>query len=184
MRSSLALAALRPLATMRSPIASSGMSRTLRSGRAPVAAVGARAGVHRRDDEASPWPAWRHVGRRPRYAGTVPGGGDGMIRGSALGVTHASRLSEPLPSDLESWTEYADPNASADVGTISSTSRIFCNRSLNMGAISAVGFDMDYTLAMYKPETFEVWKRAEPQRPVTLTASRVRRAMRSQPFHR
>jgi len=33
--------------------------------------------------------------------------------------------------------------------------RIFCNRSLNMASISAVGFDMDYTLAQYKPETFE-----------------------------
>lgn len=32
---------------------------------------------------------------------------------------------------------------------------IFCNRSLNMKSIVAVGFDMDYTLAQYKPETFE-----------------------------
>lgn len=33
--------------------------------------------------------------------------------------------------------------------------QIFCNRSLNMRSIVAVGFDMDYTLAQYKPETFE-----------------------------
>lgn len=33
--------------------------------------------------------------------------------------------------------------------------QIFCNRSLNMKSIFAVGFDMDYTLAQYKPETFE-----------------------------
>ncbi len=33
--------------------------------------------------------------------------------------------------------------------------RIFCNRLLNMKNIVAVGFDMDYTLAQYKPETFE-----------------------------
>ncbi|XP_052201041.1 uncharacterized protein LOC127807341 isoform X2 [Diospyros lotus] len=32
---------------------------------------------------------------------------------------------------------------------------IFCNRSLNMKNIVAVGFDMDYTLAQYKSETFE-----------------------------
>ena len=38
----------------------------------------------------------------------------------------------------------------------SPANRIFCNRSLNMQHIDAVGFDMDYTLAMYKPETFEV----------------------------
>ncbi|MBM3382608.1 MAG: HAD-IG family 5'-nucleotidase [Betaproteobacteria bacterium] len=34
--------------------------------------------------------------------------------------------------------------------------RIYCNRSLNMRNIKAVGFDMDYTLALYKPEEFEV----------------------------
>ena len=33
--------------------------------------------------------------------------------------------------------------------------QIFCNRSLNMRDIRAVGFDMDYTMALYKPETFE-----------------------------
>ncbi|KAJ9166089.1 hypothetical protein P3X46_020885 [Hevea brasiliensis] len=33
--------------------------------------------------------------------------------------------------------------------------QIFCNRSLNMRNILAVGFDMDYTFAQYKPETFE-----------------------------
>ena len=33
--------------------------------------------------------------------------------------------------------------------------RVFCNRSLNMKSIRAVGFDMDYTLAQYKPESFE-----------------------------
>lgn len=34
--------------------------------------------------------------------------------------------------------------------------RIYCNRSLNMRNIKAVGFDMDYTLALYKPEEFEL----------------------------
>lgn len=33
--------------------------------------------------------------------------------------------------------------------------QIFCSRSLNMKNIVAVGFDMDYTLAQYKSETFE-----------------------------
>ncbi len=32
---------------------------------------------------------------------------------------------------------------------------IFCNQSLNMKNIVAVGCNMDYTLAQYKPETFE-----------------------------
>ena len=33
--------------------------------------------------------------------------------------------------------------------------RIFCNRALNMQQIKAVGFDLDYTLAEYIPETFD-----------------------------
>lgn len=33
--------------------------------------------------------------------------------------------------------------------------QIFCNSAVNMKNIDAVGFDMDYTLAQYKPETFE-----------------------------
>lgn len=33
--------------------------------------------------------------------------------------------------------------------------KIFCNRSLNMRNIRGIGFDMDYTLAVYEPETFE-----------------------------
>eukprot|EP00899_Mesostigma_viride_P003954 jgi/Mesvir1/1355/Mv12279-RA.1 len=37
-----------------------------------------------------------------------------------------------------------------------STNRIFCNRSLNMASISAIGFDMDYTMAQYEPQTFEM----------------------------
>lgn len=39
--------------------------------------------------------------------------------------------------------------------TIDIGKQIFCNRSLNMKNIVAVGFDMDYTLAQYKAETFE-----------------------------
>jgi len=33
--------------------------------------------------------------------------------------------------------------------------RVFCNRSLNMTSIKAIGFDMDYTLAKYKLDVFE-----------------------------
>ncbi|MFW6051593.1 MAG: HAD-IG family 5'-nucleotidase [Myxococcota bacterium] len=33
--------------------------------------------------------------------------------------------------------------------------RIFCNRTLNMRSICAVGFDMDYTLVHYRPEEWE-----------------------------
>ncbi|KAK6938816.1 HAD-superfamily hydrolase, subfamily IG, 5'-nucleotidase, partial [Dillenia turbinata] len=46
-------------------------------------------------------------------------------------------------------------SSSEDGCKISMGKQIFCNRSLNMKNIVAVGFDMDYTLAQYIPETFE-----------------------------
>lgn len=40
--------------------------------------------------------------------------------------------------------------------------RVFCNRTLNLRSIRAVGFDMDYTLVHYKTEVWErrAWERA------------------------
>jgi len=46
-------------------------------------------------------------------------------------------------------------SSSLDREASSGGGKIFCNRSLPMKSIASVGFDMDYTLAMYKPETFE-----------------------------
>lgn len=56
----------------------------------------------------------------------------------------------PRPPEEASsvWTEEM-------FATLDATRRIFCNRTLNMGSIKCIGFDMDYTLASYKPETFE-----------------------------
>lgn len=48
------------------------------------------------------------------------------------------------------WSSSPEHGSRTDIGK-----QIFCNRSLNMKNIVAVGFDMDYTLAQYKPETFE-----------------------------
>ncbi|KAK9813561.1 hypothetical protein WJX73_007197 [Symbiochloris irregularis] len=50
------------------------------------------------------------------------------------------------------------PGWSPDVwaSSLDPTRRVFCNRSLNMASIKAIGFDMDYTLAQYRPESFEV----------------------------
>ncbi|KAJ4963430.1 hypothetical protein NE237_023369 [Protea cynaroides] len=50
--------------------------------------------------------------------------------------------------DQRIWSSYE--NCKIDVGK-----QIFCNTSLNMKNIVAVGFDMDYTLAQYKSDTFE-----------------------------
>ncbi|KAF8065819.1 nt5c2 [Scenedesmus sp. PABB004] len=55
----------------------------------------------------------------------------------------------PPSSRLALWTE--QPWGAA----LPAGRQIFCNRSLNMKQIKAVGFDMDYTLAQYKPDTFE-----------------------------
>lgn len=52
------------------------------------------------------------------------------------------------PEETNVWTEDM-------FATLDAHRRIFCNRSLNMGSIKCIGFDMDYTLASYKPETFE-----------------------------
>ncbi|KAL9360976.1 hypothetical protein Peur_049099 [Populus x canadensis] len=40
-------------------------------------------------------------------------------------------------------------------GEVEPGKRIFCSRVLNMRSVKAVGLHMDYTLAQYKPETFE-----------------------------
>eukprot|EP00884_Botryococcus_braunii_P012808 jgi/Botrbrau1/21528/Bobra.174_2s0031.1 len=57
----------------------------------------------------------------------------------------------PPPSQhLPAWVD--EPEAKEEVEY---TRRVFCNRSLSMASIRAVGFDMDYTLAQYRPETFE-----------------------------
>ncbi|GMV11814.1 MAG: HAD-IG family 5'-nucleotidase [Polyangiaceae bacterium] len=49
-----------------------------------------------------------------------------------------------------------------DVAAPAPERRIFCNRTLNLRSIRAVGFDMDYTLVHYKTEVWErrAWERA------------------------
>ncbi|GMH44237.1 hypothetical protein BSKO_12171 [Bryopsis sp. KO-2023] len=66
----------------------------------------------------------------------------------SLSVTNPPPPPRPGPG-TPAWT---DPSwaSSLDVKR-----RIFCNRSLNMNSITAVGFDMDYTLVQYKSEAFE-----------------------------
>lgn len=57
---------------------------------------------------------------------------------------------ESSDSDSAKWSSSPDCVLKTDIGK-----QIFCNRPLNMKNIVAVGFDMDYTLAQYMPETFE-----------------------------
>eukprot|EP01026_Neomeris_dumetosa_P053797 TRINITY_DN4814_c0_g1_i8.p1 TRINITY_DN4814_c0_g1~~TRINITY_DN4814_c0_g1_i8.p1 ORF type:complete len:190 (-),score=15.87 TRINITY_DN4814_c0_g1_i8:91-660(-) len=57
--------------------------------------------------------------------------------------------SSPIKQQYPSWP------CNDEAHPFDANRRVFCNRSLNMNSITAVGFDMDYTLAQYKAETFE-----------------------------
>eukprot|EP00210_Caulerpa_lentillifera_P009304 g8869.t1 len=67
---------------------------------------------------------------------------------SGTRIDSVSKASPP-PVVQPTWT---DPEFGSQLDV---QRQIFCNRSLTMDSIKAVGFDMDYTLAQYKPETFE-----------------------------
>ncbi|KAG1672418.1 hypothetical protein FOA52_013203 [Chlamydomonas sp. UWO 241] len=56
----------------------------------------------------------------------------------------------PLPTDHPAWIGELLPAT-----PVPSKYGVFCNRALNMKQIKAAGFDMDYTLAQYRPESFE-----------------------------
>lgn len=49
-------------------------------------------------------------------------------------------------------------------GRIPATARIYVNRNLRMSGIEAIGFDLDYTLALYEREPFEVLAFEEAKR--------------------
>ena len=64
--------------------------------------------------------------------------------------THVSNLNAAATSELKHWSTVTEATRRE-----AHAAKIFCNRSLNMSKISSIGFDMDYTLAMYNPATFE-----------------------------
>jgi HAD superfamily 5'-nucleotidase-like hydrolase len=79
-------------------------------------------------------------------------------RGVRINGVEIRKVDNSSPMDSSSPFARPDVENGQPQGWISSTDyrkQIFCNRSLNMKSIVAVGFDMDYTLAQYKPETFE-----------------------------
>jgi len=59
-------------------------------------------------------------------------------------------------TEIEKKLLYDDENSLENAKFQSYQGEIFCNRALNMKRIRAIGFDMDYTLAQYIPETFEI----------------------------
>ena len=158
--------ALRPLASHATSSASASCCyRTLRrlAGRAATTTIPNRGGRFPAV-AALMTVANHHAARRDAAPSTPPsaassscGWRHGHHRARTTHVTHVSSLSDPLPDDVPSWTEAADSPAPSSRFAVRPASRIFCNRSLNMNAIAAGRIsDMDYTLAMYRPETFEV----------------------------
>jgi len=61
----------------------------------------------------------------------------------------------PRMAATEASPAFAAAAAAPDLG-VPKSRHVFCNRALNMEHIQAVGFDMDYTLAEYIPETFDM----------------------------
>jgi len=68
-----------------------------------------------------------------------------------------SQLPLPLasPSSLEFLETQQSAPRSTDAGPIPAAARIFVNRNLRMDAIRAVGFDLDYTLAIYRQDEMD-----------------------------
>ncbi|XP_057434951.1 uncharacterized protein LOC130727731 isoform X2 [Lotus japonicus] len=94
----------------------------------------------------------------PRFLAHATSPGANQLRAQMDG-NHGIGVHDPRSVDLPGshsrerprvWSSSPEHGCKADIGK-----QIFCNRSLNMKNIVAVGFDMDYTLAQYMPETFE-----------------------------
>ncbi|KAK2398395.1 5'-nucleotidase domain-containing protein [Trifolium repens] len=91
----------------------------------------------------------------PPHSSSSSSAGDGRLHAQfsrdEIRIDACDKSSEGDSSEhLREWLSFPDYGPKTDIGK-----RIFCNRPLNMKNIVAVGFDMDYTLAQYRPETFE-----------------------------
>ena len=64
--------------------------------------------------------------------------------------THVENLNAATARELKHWSAATEATRRERHEL-----KVFCNRSLNMSKIACIGFDMDYTLAMYDPATFE-----------------------------
>ncbi len=73
-----------------------------------------------------------------------------MSHGESLTEPSDPESSDPEPSDPES-----SDSESSDSGSIPPQRGVFANRTLNLRAIQAVGYDMDYTLIHYRVEEWE-----------------------------
>ncbi|KAJ9674720.1 hypothetical protein PVL29_023946 [Vitis rotundifolia] len=95
----------------------------------------------------------------PKGKATTPGGSSQLHTNCTMGGNHKSVDDVTLQfqhtvcsNDGQGPFIWSSPKGGCEIDI---GKKIFCNRSLNMKNIVAVGFDMDYTLAQYMPETFE-----------------------------
>ncbi|GLI63513.1 hypothetical protein VaNZ11_006498 [Volvox africanus] len=99
------------------------------SGQAATSAAATSAAVTATPTSASREPPQRHISATKGYGSHPP----------------------PPRGTLPLWTDFPIP----PLQRLPVQRRVFCNRALNMKQIKAIGYDMDYTLAQYKPDTFE-----------------------------
>eukprot|EP00741_Cyanophora_paradoxa_P021443 tig00021352_g20700.t1 len=71
------------------------------------------------------------------------------------GIARQSVLVNPPPAHPHETKIKSAAAADFDEQEFIYSHAIFCNRSLDFKQIKCVGFDMDYTLAVYNPDTFE-----------------------------
>ncbi|EKX41962.1 hypothetical protein GUITHDRAFT_112094 [Guillardia theta CCMP2712] len=75
---------------------------------------------------------------------------------SVRGRTGVAMMQTNDKTETDRRLQSEDENSLENAKFQSYQGEIFCNRALNMKRIRAIGFDMDYTLAQYIPETFEI----------------------------
>lgn len=68
----------------------------------------------------------------------------------SLAASVAPRALDLVKSAFAQQREEVSVASSASLNPVVSTTNVFANRQLDMGKISAIGFDYDYTLACYK----------------------------------
>ena len=97
--------------------------------------------------------------------GTVPGEAATRPCPECIPVTHRERSAGPSGSRYNDRMVVAPPDLEAQLGAllgettteidVPRKNRVFCNRNLRMDSIEMIGFDMDYTLALYHQDKLE-----------------------------
>lgn len=110
----------------------------------------ARASVHHALRSASrSWPS------SPPFTSASSASSGAALRKSRLKHTTTAAAMAHSANNGAPASHPASPAANHPQHAHAYRGEILCNRALNMSKIKAIGFDMDYTLAMYHSEEFE-----------------------------